>query len=170
MADDAHCRSREAENRLLSDTYPDSKMSTTYVATGLRGSVRYFPQGPYAFGEPVWGHKARIRLDEPAEVERIDGRRVLYQRYHLYDADQIPHGDTEGLDTEHVKHYVEELRALLCAYPNQISQLTVLEAAETSTVVHGEVTTEFDGQNEMEVLRLSPLTRWRVKKQLEQTP
>lgn len=141
-------------------------MPKTHLVTGLRGTVKYFPSGPFAFGDPVCSLKARIRIDEAAETTRIDGKHVLYQRYHLYDAAQIPDARTRT-DTERTKHYVDELQELIREYPEHISQLTSLEPAASSTVVHGEIETAYTGQHEMEVVRLPPRTRWRVKQRLE---
>jgi hypothetical protein len=142
-------------------------MSTkSKTVTDLSGDVRYFPQGPFAFGDPICSLSARIRIDEPAETKRVDGQRILYQRYHLFNADQIPHDRVQTGDVKEIKHYVDELREVLREYPDRMGQLTVLEENASSVTVHGEVSTEYEEQNEMRVTQLPPRRRWQVKQQL----
>lgn len=140
--------------------------SESKTVRDLNGSVRYFPQGPFAFGDPVCSLNARIRIDEPAETEQVDRQRILYQRYHLFDADQIPHDRIQAEDTGEIKHYINELQEVRREYRARLSQLTVLEGIASSVTVYG-VSAEYEGQEEMRVNRLPPRRRWRVKQRLK---
>lgn len=139
----------------------------TTVVTDLTGKVRYFPKSPYAFGDAIQSLDARIRIDEPAETIQQDGRRILYQRYHLFNADQIPHSRDQTDDKELIRHYVRELQKLFDKYPNRLDQLTVLDVDASSVVIHGETSQEYGGRDKTRVQRLSSQERWQIKQHLE---
>lgn len=137
------------------------------TVSGLGGRVQYVPSSPFAVGDPVFSVDEHIRIDSAADVVELDGRRILYQEYHLYDVDQVPGYNEEDTDAKDaIGHYVNELRQLVNEYPTEVDALTALETRRRAVTVHGELLGEYGGEHETEVAPLLPRERREIRRRI----